>query len=82
MHEMKPVEKRLSADTLHRKGTAAKMHEMNILEETSAMPVLSPCKCKRSREISTAAQGQSESGFWKNIHLFHTQAAAPSVKLL
>ncbi|MCI6796164.1 MAG: hypothetical protein MR581_09370 [Lachnospiraceae bacterium] len=44
---------------------------MNILEETSAAPVLSPCKCKRSREISTAARGQSESGFRKNIHFMH-----------
>ena len=52
-------------------GAAAKMHEMNILEETSAAPVLSPCKCYRSREISTAARGQSESGFWKNIHFMH-----------
>ncbi|HBB62016.1 MAG TPA: hypothetical protein DCZ61_09570 [Lachnospiraceae bacterium] len=47
------------------------MHEMNILEETSPAPVLSPCKCKRSREISTAARGQRESGFWKNIHFMH-----------
>jgi hypothetical protein len=45
--------------------------KMNILEETSAAPVLSPCKCQRGREISTAARGQSASGFWKNIHFMH-----------
>ena len=41
---------------------------MNILKETSAAPVLSPCKRERRREISTVARGQSASGFWKNIH--------------